>query len=160
MNKASVRKIESADVPEVLAMIRELAVFEKLEDVLVATEDDLRESFFGERPAAGGLVAETAQGLVGYAIHFTTFSTFLGKPGLWLEDIYIRPAWRGAGVGKLLLKAVVAHARDMNYGRCEWCVLDWNQRAIDFYEAMGGKVLDEWRIVRMDRPRIESLGGE
>lgn len=160
MSKANVRGIETGDIPKVLAMIRELAEFEKLEDILVTTVDDLRESLFGEHPVAGGLVAEADGQLVAYAIHFTTFSSFLGKPGLWLEDIYVRPAWRGTGVGKLLLKAVVAHARDMNYGRCEWCVLDWNQRAIDFYESMGGKVLDEWRIVRMDRSRIESLSEE
>jgi GNAT superfamily N-acetyltransferase len=149
--------VEPADLPEMLAMIRELAEFEKLLDILVTTEADLEQSFFGENPAAGGLVAEVGGELVGYAIHFTTFSSFLGRPGLWLEDIYIRPDWRGEGVGKALLKAVVAHAREKNYGRCEWCVLDWNQRAIDFYESMGSRVLDEWRIVRMDRDLIEAM---
>lgn len=158
MSSVSVRNVEVRDIPEMLVMIRELAEFEKLLDILVTTEEDLQKALFGEDPAAGGLVAEVDGKLVGYALHFTTFSSFLGKPGLWLEDIYIRPKWRGAGVGKQLLLAVVTHAREKHYGRCEWCVLDWNQRAIDFYESMGSKVLDEWRIVRMDRARIEELG--
>ena len=157
MSKVHVRSVEADDLPEMLAMIRELAVFEKLEDILVTTEADLSDAFFADVPAAGGLVAVIDGHLVGYAIHFTTFSSFLGKPGLWLEDIYIRPDWRGEGVGRMMLEAVVAHARDKHYGRCEWCVLDWNQRAIDFYEGMGARVLDEWRIVRMDRERMESM---
>jgi GNAT superfamily N-acetyltransferase len=156
MNDVIVRAVRVADLAEVLVMIRELAEFEELLNILVTSEDDLNRAFFGDNPAAGGLVAEVDGKLVGYAIHFTTFSSFLGRPGLWLEDIYIRPDWRSAGVGKSMLNAVVAHAREMNYGRCEWCVLDWNQRAIDFYESMGAKVLDEWRMVRMDRELIEA----
>jgi len=157
MSECVVRVAEPSDLSEMLVMIRELAVFEKLEDILVTTEVDLAEAFFGEVPAAGGLVAEVDGKMVGYAIHFTTFSSFLGKPGLWLEDIYIRPDWRGEGVGKKMLEAVVAHAREKHYQRCEWCVLDWNQRAIDFYEGMGARILDDWRIVRMDRDLIDSM---
>lgn len=148
MSDCLVRSAETSDLAEILVMIRELAVFEELEDILVTTEADLERAFFDDTPSAGCLVAEVNGKLVGYAIHFTTFSSFLGRPGLWLEDIYVRPDWRGSGVGKAMLQAVVAHAREMNYGRCEWCVLDWNQRAIDFYESMGAKILDEWRIVR------------
>lgn len=138
-------------------MIRELAVFEKLEGILVTTERDLQEAFFGERPAAGCLVVEVGGQLAGYAIHFATFSSFLGRPGLWLEDLYVRPEFRGLGVGKKLLEAVVEVAREKGYGRCEWCVLDWNQRAIDFYQSMGGEILDEWRIVRVGRERMEEM---
>lgn len=147
-----VRPARSAEVPEIHVMIGELADFEKLRHQFVATVADLTEAFFGETPTAGALVAEETESgrLVGYAIWFTTFSSFLGKAGIWLEDLYVRPAWRGRGAGKRLLTAVgeIAHERG---GRYEWCVLDWNQRAIDFYEAAGATVLPDWRIVRSHR---------
>lgn len=154
-----VRPARPADVLEIHAMIAELADFEKLRDQFVATVEDLTESFFGDEPAAGALVAEDESNgqLVGYAIWFTTFSTFLGKPGLWLEDLYVRPAWRGQGAGKQLLLAVAEIARERGSGRYEWCVLDWNRRAIDFYEAAGGEILEEWRIVRVNREGIERM---
>lgn len=154
-----VRPAAPGDVPEIHAMIGELAEFERLRDQFVATVADLTASFFGEPPAAGALVAEEAESgrLVGYAIHFTTFSTFLGRPGLWLEDLYVRPAWRGAGAGRRLLLAVAEEARRRGSGRYEWCVLDWNRGAIDFYESFGAEVLPQWRIVRMDREGIERL---
>lgn len=147
-----VRPARPGDVGEIHAMIGELADFEKLRDQFEATVDDLTGSFFGETPVAGALVAEETSGgrLVGYAIWFTTFSSFLGKPGLWLEDLYVRPVWRGRGAGKRLLTAVGDIARERG-GRYEWCVLDWNQRAIDFYEASGATVLPDWRIVRSNR---------
>jgi GNAT superfamily N-acetyltransferase len=154
-----VRPASPGDVPEIHTMIGELADFEKLRDQFVATVDDLTTSFFGDNPPAGALVAEATESgqLIGYAIWFTTFSTFLGKAGLWLEDIYVRPDWRGSGAGKSLLLAVAEVARARGSGRYEWCVLDWNQRAIDFYESFGAKVLPEWRIVRVDRHGIENL---
>ncbi|MCB1079226.1 MAG: GNAT family N-acetyltransferase [Verrucomicrobiae bacterium] len=154
-----IRTARPEDVPEIHDMIGELADFERLRDQFVASIDDLTASFFGPQPPAGALVAENAEtgALVGYAIFFTTFSTFLGKAGLWLEDIYIRPAWRGQGAGKKLLLAVAEVAKERGSGRYEWCVLDWNQRAIDFYEAVGATVMPDWRIVRVNREGIERL---
>lgn len=152
-----VRPARPDDVPAIHAMIGELAEFEHLQDQFVATVEDLHASLFGESPAAEALVAEAEEGLAGYAIYFTTFSTFLCRSGLWLEDLYVRPDWRGSGVGKRLLLAVAEVARERGSGRYEWSVLDWNQRAIDFYEAMGGEILEEWRIVRVNRDGIERL---
>lgn len=146
-----------ADVPGILEMIRELAEFEKLSEQVVATEAEYQESLFGTSPAAGALVAEGEGGLVGYAIYFSTFSSFIGRAGLWLEDLYVRPAYRGMGVGKGLLKAVGEIASERNAGRYEWSVLDWNRHAIDLYERVGGEILQEWRIVRLDRAGIEEL---
>lgn len=152
-----VRPARPEDIAAIHAMIGELAEFEHLQDQFVAGIDDLHASLFGESPAAEALVAEAADGLAGYAIYFTTFSTFLCRSGLWLEDLYVRPAWRGSGVGKRLLLAVAREAKARGSGRFEWSVLDWNQRAIDFYEAMGGEILEEWRVVRVNRGGIERL---
>lgn len=145
------------DVPALLAMVRELAEFERLSHQVVATEADYLESLFGDRPAAEALVAEAEGEPAGYAIFFPTFSTFLGRAGIWLEDLYVRPPHRGRGYGKALLKAVGAVARDRGAGRCEWSVLDWNRQAIGLYERIGGEILDEWRIVRLDRDRLRRL---
>lgn len=138
-------------------MIRELAEFEGLSDQVVATEADYQASLFGANPAAEALVADGENGLVGYAIFFSTFSTFVGRAGIWLEDLYVRPDYRGLGLGKGLLKAVGKIATDRQAGRYEWCVLDWNQQAIDLYERVGGEILQEWRIVRLDHEGIRSL---
>jgi GNAT superfamily N-acetyltransferase len=154
---ASLRAATSDDIPGILEMIRELAEFENLSDQVVATEADYQESLFGKTPVAGAIVAESEGNLVGYAIYFSTFSSFIGRAGLWLEDLYVRPAFRGTGVGKGLLKAVGQIAADRDAGRYEWSVLDWNQNAIDLYERVGGEILQEWRIVRMDRDGIENL---
>ena len=152
-----IREARREDVPEIHRMIGELAEFEKLSDQFVASEDDLEGSLFGENPPAEALVAELDGELCGYAVFFSTYSTFLCKAGIWLEDIYVRPPARGKGIGKALLKAVGGIAVERGSGRYEWAVLDWNQRAIDFYEAMEGKILDDWRIVRMEREQIEKL---
>ncbi len=152
-----IREACLGDVPGILEMVAELAEFEHLADQLVATEEDYRESLFGERPAAEAMVATVSGQLVGYAIFFSTFSTFVGRAGIWLEDLYVRPDFRKAGIGKKLLKAVGEIAEERNAGRYEWCVLDWNQNAIDLYTQVGGEILDEWRIVRLDRAAIEAL---
>jgi GNAT superfamily N-acetyltransferase len=152
-----IRQATPEDIPEILAMVHELAAFERLSHEVVATEADYRESLFGARPAAGALLAEDEGAAAGYAIHYETFSSFLGRPGLWLEDLYVRPAHRGRGLGKALLRAVGAIARERGAGRYEWTVLDWNEPAIGLYEQMGGEVLPDWRIVRMDRERIRRL---
>ncbi len=154
---AAIRPARPNDVPGILAMIRELAEFEALSHQVVATEDDYHASLFGENPAAEALVAEVENNLVGYAIFFSTFSTFIGRAGIWLEDLYVRPDFRGLGLGKGLLKAVGEIAAARNAGRYEWSVLDWNRNAIDLYERVGGEILQEWRIVRLDQQGIRSL---
>ena len=153
----AIRPARPEDVPGILAMIRELAEFEALSHQVVATEDDYHASLFGENPAAEALVAEVENNLVGYAIFFSTFSTFIGRAGIWLEDLYVRPDFRGLGLGKGLLKAVGEIAAARNAGRYEWSVLDWNRNAIDLYERVGGEILQEWRIVRLDQQGIRSL---
>lgn len=130
-------------------MIRELAEFERLSDQVIATEADYHRSLFGDPPAAGALIGEVADTPAGYAIFFSTFSSFLGRTGIWLEDIYVRPAHRGIGLGKALFQAVGAIARERQARRYEWTVLDWNRHAITFYETMGAEVLPDWRIVRI-----------
>jgi len=153
----AIRPASPADIPEILAMVRELAEFEHLSHQLEANEALYLEHLFGDRPVAEALVAEAGSDLAGYAIHFATFSTFLGRPGLWLEDLYVRPAWRGCGLGERLLRAVVARAEERGAGRCEWSVLDWNERAIRLYERLGGEILEEWRIVRLESGGIRTL---
>ena len=154
---AAIRPARPNDVPGILAMIRELAEFEALSHHVVATEDDYHASLFGENPAAEALVAEVGNNLVGYAIFFSTFSTFIGRAGIWLEDLYVRPDFRGLGLGKGLLKVVGEIAAARNAGRYEWSVLDWNRNAIELYERVGGEILQEWRIVRLDQQGIRSL---
>jgi len=155
-----IREACSDDVAGILEMVAELAEFEHLADQLVATEEDYQKSLFGENPAAEALVATVSGDLVGYAIFFSTFSTFIGRAGIWLEDLYVRPDFRKGGIGKKLLKAVGSIAEKRNAGRYEWCVLDWNQNAIDLYTQVGGEILNEWRIVRLDRASIKALPGK
>jgi len=152
-----IREARPEDVVAILAMVQELADFEKLGDEMIATEADYQESLFGEKPVAEALVAEFEGRLIGYAIFFSTFSTFIGRAGIWLEDLYVKQSFRKQGVGKKLLKALGSIAEARNAGRYEWSVLDWNQNAIDLYEQMGGKILKEWRIVRLDRNGIAAL---
>jgi GNAT superfamily N-acetyltransferase len=154
---SAIRPARPGDVPGILKMIHELAEFEALSHQVVATEEDYHASLFGENPAAGALVAEVENNLAGYAIFFSTFSTFVGRAGIWLEDLYVKPDFRGLGLGKGLLKAVGEIAAERNAGRFEWSVLDWNQNAIDLYERVGGEILQEWRIVRLDHQGIRAL---
>ncbi|HRQ88731.1 MAG TPA: GNAT family N-acetyltransferase [Bacteroidia bacterium] len=152
-----IRSAAPSDIPALLEMIRELAEFEGLLHQVTATEENYRESLFGERPAAEALVAEAGDGIVGYAIFFASFSTFIGRPGIWLEDLYVRPDHRRHGIGKSLLKAVGAIAWERGAGRYEWTVLDWNHRAIDLYERTGAEILPDWRIARMDREQLRTF---
>jgi GNAT superfamily N-acetyltransferase len=151
-----IRPARPEDVPELLTMIRELAEFERLANQVIATAADYHRSLFGDPPAAGALIGEVADSPAGYAIFFNTFSSFLGRSGIWLEDIYVRPAHRGIGLGKALFQAVGAIARERGAGRYEWTVLDWNQHAITFYEQMGAEILPDWRIVRIS-PALRTL---
>jgi GNAT superfamily N-acetyltransferase len=145
------------DVPAILAMIRELAEYEKLLDRVTATEEMLDRSLFGPRPHAEVLMGRLDGNTVGYALFFHSFSTFLARPGIYLEDVYVRPAARGRGVGKALLRAVARVARDRDCGRIEWSVLDWNKPSIDFYLSLGARPLDEWTMFRLDELGIANL---
>ncbi|OWT74922.1 MULTISPECIES: GNAT family N-acetyltransferase [unclassified Achromobacter] len=155
-----IRPATPADIPAILALMQGLAEYEKLTHLFAATEANLHTSLFGEHPAAHCLVAEneTGTGLVAYALWFQNYSTFLAKPGLYLEDLYVDPEQRGKGIGKALLLRLAAIALERGYGRFEWTVLDWNQPAIDFYEGMGAQVLPEWRIVRVTGDALVEMG--
>jgi GNAT superfamily N-acetyltransferase len=142
------RAAEAADVPQIFAMIRELAEFERLEGQLVGSPGLLAEHLFGEPRFASALLAEWQGTAAGYAIYFPTYSTFLTRPGLYLEDLYVRAACRGRGIGSALLAAVERRARELGCGRLEWAVLDWNQRAIDFYRRFGVQPTEGWRVYR------------
>ena len=140
---------QATDVPVILAMIKALAEYEQLTHEVVATEEDLRQSLFGPRPAGEVLLAYSGDMPIGFALFFHNFSTFLGRHGLYLEDLFVVPEWRGRGVGKQLLAHVASIAESRNCGRMEWAVLDWNESAIAFYQRMGAHVLDEWRLCRL-----------
>jgi GNAT superfamily N-acetyltransferase len=145
----SIRAAELRDVTAIVQLIRELAEVEHLTHLLQVTPEKLRPHLFGERAVVESLVAESAGEVVGFAIFFTNFSTFLAQPGLYLEDLYVQPSQRGRGVGEALLSRVGRLAVERDYGRFEWSVLDWNANAIRFYEKMGATVMPDWRICRV-----------
>ena len=152
-----VRPAGPADVPAIMAMIRALAEYEKLSHACVSTENDLQRALFGREPAAEVLIA-TADGVpAGFALFFHTFSTFLARRGLWLEDLFVYPRHRGRGIGTALLHRLATIAAERECGRFEWAVLDWNTPAIRFYERMGATVMPDWRIVRVTGPALERL---
>jgi GNAT superfamily N-acetyltransferase len=157
VSAATIRAATPHDVPAIFALMYELAEFEKLTHVFVATREAVHEALFGARPAAEALVAEQDGEVVGYALFFQNFSTFLAKRGLYLEDLYIRPSMRGGGLGTLMLKTLAELAVERQCGRFEWSVLDWNQNAIDFYQKMGATVLPDWRIVRVTGDALDAL---
>jgi GNAT superfamily N-acetyltransferase len=152
-----IRPAAPADVAAIHAMIRALAAYEKLAHLCVATEADLAAALFGERPAAEVLLATRDGEPAAFALYLHNFSTFLGRPGLWLEDLYVRPEHRRGGCAQALLRALAGIARERGCGRFEWAVLDWNTPAIDFYRSLGATVLPDWRIVRVVGPALESL---
>jgi GNAT superfamily N-acetyltransferase len=149
-----------ADVPDLLRLIRELSVYEKLEHLVVGTEAMLHESLFGARPACEALVARRGGHAAGFALFYTTFSTFLCRPGIHLEDIFVEPAHRGSGIGKALLRRLAAIAAERDCGRLEWHVLDWNEPSIRFYESLDAKLLKEWILVRMVAPEFRALAAQ
>ena len=157
MTDFTIRPAEPSDCAEILRLIGELAVYEKLEHMAVGTAEALREQLFGPRPAAETLIAERGGRAVGFALYFTTFSTFLCKPGLYLEDLFVEPSHRGAGIGKALLRRLAALARERECGRLEWRVLDWNEPSIRFYESLGATVMREWLLVRMTEEEFSRL---
>jgi GNAT superfamily N-acetyltransferase len=158
-SNAQVRAATPDDIPAIFGLMLELAEFEKLTHLFVATQEGVHDALFGARPSAEALVAEQTGEVVAYALFFHNFSTFLGKRGLYLEDLYVRPALRGSGLGTTLLRRLAAMALERQCGRFEWSVLDWNQNAIDFYEKMGATVLPDWRIVRATGDALERLAG-
>jgi GNAT superfamily N-acetyltransferase len=158
MSPATLRPARESDVEAIVGLIRELAEFEKLTHLLEVTPAGLAPQLFGPRPAAEAMVAELGGEMVGFALWFTTFSTFLAKPGLWLEDLYVRPAHRGAGLGEAMLRALAALAVERGCGRFEWSVLDWNEQAIRFYRRMGATLMPDWRICRVTGAALEQLG--
>ena len=145
----TLRPAEPRDVPAIVGLIGELADFEKLAHLMQVTPQKLHPHLFGDKPAAEALVAEMDGAIVAFALFFTNFSTFLAKPGLYLEDLYVQPQHRAAGIGKALLTRLAQIAVERDYGRFEWSVLDWNVNAIGFYEKMGATLLKEWRICRV-----------
>ena len=146
-----------ADVPIILGMIRALAEYEQLTHEVTETEQDLRQALFGPRPAGEVVLAYSGAVPVGFALFFHNFSTFLGKQGLYLEDLFVVPEWRGRGVGKQLFEYVASVADSRQCGRLEWTVLDWNESAIAFYRSMGAHVLDEWRICRLTGHELRAV---
>ena len=145
------------DLPVLLSFVRELAEYEKLEHLAVATEADFRQALFSERPTVEAVIARLGDEPAGCAIFFANFSTFLGKPGLYLEDLFVRPSARGAGVGRELLRYLARLAVARGWGRFEWAVLDWNEPAIGFYKKLGATPLDDWTIFRVTGDALKEL---
>jgi GNAT superfamily N-acetyltransferase len=153
----SIRPAVEADAELLLALIKELASFEELADEVVGTVEQLRRTMFGER-AAEALLVEAGAETIGYAIFYTTFSTFECRPGIWMEDLYVRPDHRGGGVGRRVIEHLAALALEREYVRLEWCALDWNP-AMEFYDRLGAKRLDDWTMLRLgvdDMRRVAS----
>jgi GNAT superfamily N-acetyltransferase len=152
-----IRWARPGDVAAIARMIRELADYERLAHLAVASDADIERALFGPRLFAEVLIAEVEGEPAGFALFFHNFSTFLGKPGLWLEDLFVMPSKRRRGLGRALLRTLAAVARERGCGRFEWAVLDWNAPAIAFYESLGATVLPDWRVVRVVGPALASL---
>jgi GNAT superfamily N-acetyltransferase len=152
-----IRQARVEDVPIILGLIRDLATYERAPREVTATEEQLTEVLFGERPAAEVLLAFEGESPVGFAVFFHNFSTWLGRPGLYLEDLFVKPERRGKGYGRALLIELAQIARDRSCGRMEWAVLDWNEPAIKFYRTLGAKPMNEWTVFRLTRDGIAKL---
>ncbi len=160
----TVRPAEPGDVPVLLELFGELAEYEHLEHELRASEQGLAAALFGPMPSAEALIAERRSGsggpeVLGYALFFTTFSSFLTSTGVWLEDLFVRPSHRGEGVGRALLSAVAARVRERGGQRLEWAALDWNELALGFYRRLGAETMGEWITHRLDGPALERVAG-
>jgi len=155
-----IRPASPADTPIILQLIRELAEFERLLHEVQATEEQLREQLFGARPGAEVVIARMGDEVAGFALFFHNFSTFLAKPGLYLEDLYVRQKFRGQGCGEALLRYLARTALERGCGRLEWSVLDWNVRAIDFYKSLGAVQMDQWTVHRVTGDALVKLGKE
>ncbi|MEP7156514.1 MAG: GNAT family N-acetyltransferase [Betaproteobacteria bacterium] len=157
MENFAIRAATAGDVATITGLIRELAVYEKLEHMITGTDAMMHAALFGAQPSCECVIAEENGKPIGFALYFTTFSTFLCKPGLYLEDLFVIPAMRGKGYGKALLKHLAALAKSRDCGRFEWRVLDWNEPSIQFYKSLGASVMPEWHLVRMTEAEIAVL---
>ncbi len=157
MSPFRIRSASEDDIPLILTFIRDLARYERLEHAVVATEDILRESLFGQPRFAEVLFGEEDGTPVAFALFFHNFSTFVGRPGLYLEDVFVKPEKRGHGYGKAMLARLASIAVERNCGRFEWAVLDWNTSAIDFYKSLGASPIDDWTIFRVTGAALEAL---
>lgn len=153
----ALRPARPGDEKLVLALVRELAEYEKLSHEAVATEADIRAALFGDRPRVFCDIAEWAGEAAGFALWFLNYSSFRGRHGIYLEDLFVRPAWRGKGLGKALLVHLAQRCEREGYARFEWSVLDWNKPSIDFYSGLGATMMDEWRICRVSGAALSSL---
>lgn len=157
MPEFSIRNATGEDVPLILSFIYELAEYEKLSHEVSATEEILRNSLFGERPVAEVLIGESDGRPAAFALFFHNFSTFLGRPGIYLEDLYVRPEFRGQGIGKAMFSRLARRAKERGCGRLEWSVLDWNEDAIRFYKKLGAVPMDEWTTLQVTGAELDGL---
>jgi GNAT superfamily N-acetyltransferase len=155
----SVSQIKRDEVSELLELIRELARFEKLEHEVEATVESLTNSLFEGTSVAGALIGRVDGELAGYALYFFTFSSFIGRAGIWLEDLYVRPTFRRQGLGRAMIEAVARIGAERNCGRFEWTALNWNKNALDFYRKLGAQMMDEWILVRMNSEGLRRVAG-
>ena len=153
----TIRPAVAADAAAILACVRGIAEYEKLSHHVAATEESIRESLFGTQPAAESLIAHAGDEVAGFAVFFPTYSTFLARRGLWLEDIFVFPRWRGHGLGRRLFEAVARIAAERGCGRFEWAVLDWNEPAIGFYKSLGAKPMHDWTVFRLSGESLQAL---
>jgi GNAT superfamily N-acetyltransferase len=157
MDETIVRSAAPADVPTLFKLIQALAEYEKLSHAVTGSPELLKEHLFGERPFAEAIVAEYGGEVVGFGLFFHNYSTFLTRPGIYLEDLFVLPEYRGRGIGKKLITYLAGLAVERNCGRLEWSVLDWNSPAIAFYKGIGAQILDEWRICRVTGDSLKKL---
>lgn len=155
--EVSIKEITPDEVTGLLELIRELARFERLEHEVEATVESLADSFFGAKLVAGALIARANGEMAGYALYFFTFSSFVGRAGIWLEDLYVRPQFRQRGIGRALIEAVARVGAERNCGRFEWTALNWNNNALDFYRRLGAKAMDEWILLRLNADGLRRL---
>ena len=158
--KIIIRSAEIKDSKIILKLIKELSVYEKLSHTVINNEDMLKENLFGERKFAEVLIAEFDNQPVGFALFFHNYSTFVGRPGIYLEDLFVQPEMRGKGIGKKLFLELIKIAKERNCGRVEWSVLNWNTPAIDFYKSMGAVPMDEWTVYRLIADKIGELSSQ
>ena len=156
-DKLKIRQANNEDTALILSLIKEIAEYEKLGHEVSATEKDIKNNLFGEKRYAEVLIAEYDEEPAGQALFFHNFSTFVGSPGIYLEDLFVRPKYRGKGIGKSLLLALIKLAQERNCGRVEWCVLDWNEPAIKFYKKLGAVSMDGWSIFRVSEDKFSKI---
>jgi GNAT superfamily N-acetyltransferase len=155
----AINSVTPDEVPVLLELIRELARFERLEHEVETDAESLHDALFGPQPVVSALLARTGGEVAGYALYFFTFSSFVGRAGLWLDDLYVRPAFRHQGLGRALLKALARIGVERNCGRFEWTALNWNKGALDFYRKLGAQSMDEWVLLRLNAEGLRRLAG-